>query len=99
MLICMRQVLENLCDMDNKMKSLRCWNREAESYIKKDDVPVSVSIMTVNTIKPLRELDIAHFLPHQRIHHETHSLSKSFAAIEVVITIHIKKISTICQDS
>lgn len=76
--------------MDNKMTSLRCWNREAESYIKKDDVPVSVSIMTVNTIKPLRELDIAHFLPHQRIHHETHSLFDGFAIVDVVITVQVQ---------
>jgi len=90
MLICMRQVLENLCDTDNKMKSSRRWNREAESYIKKDDVPVSVSIMTVNTIKPLRELDIAHFLPHQRIHHETHSLFYGLAIVDVVITVQVQ---------
>jgi len=90
MLICIRQVLENLCDMDNKMKSLRCWNREADSYIKKDDVPVSVSIMTVNSIKPLRELDIAHFLPHQRIHHETHSLFYGLAIVDVVITVQVQ---------
>jgi hypothetical protein len=86
----MMQVLENLCDKDNKMKSLRLWNREAESYIKKDDVPVSVSIMTVNTVKPLRELDIAHFLPHQRIHHETHSLFYGLAIVDVVITVQVQ---------
>jgi hypothetical protein len=86
----MMQVLENLCDKDNKMKSERLWNREAESYIKKDDVPVSVSIMTVNTIKPLRELDIAHFLPHQRIHHETHSLFYGLAIVDVVITVQVQ---------
>jgi len=33
-----------------------------ESYIKKDNIPVGVSIMTINPIEPLRKLHIANFL-------------------------------------
>jgi hypothetical protein len=74
----------------NHINSPKCWNREAGSYIKKDNVPVSISIVTINTIKPLRELHIANFLPHQRIHHETHSFFYGLAVIDVVITIQVQ---------
>jgi len=42
------------------------------AYIKEYGVAVGVSVMLVNTIKPLRELDIAHPFSKQWIHHETH---------------------------
>jgi hypothetical protein len=58
--------------------------------IKEDNVPVSISIMPVNTIKPLRELHVAHFLPQQRIHHETHSLFYGLAVVDVVITVQVQ---------
>lgn len=69
------------------------------AYIKEYGVAVGVSVMLVNTIKPLRELDIAHPFSKQRIHHETHRLPKSLTIIDIVITIQVQQISSICQHS
>jgi len=33
------------------------------TYIKEDNITVRISVMPVNTIKSLRELNIAYFLP------------------------------------
>lgn len=68
-------------------------------YIKEDNVAISISIVQINPIKTLWELNITSFPPHGRIHHEAHSFTKSFAVIKVVITINIQKIGTIGQDS
>lgn len=60
------------------------------TYIEEDNVAISISIVQINAIKTLRELNVASFLSISRIHHETHGLFKSFAVIEVVITIDIQ---------
>lgn len=85
----MMQVLGNPCKL-TRTTSKKFWKRDLESYIKKDNIPVSVSIVTINTIKPLRELHIANFLPHQRIHHEAHSFFYGLAIVYVVITIQVQ---------
>lgn len=72
---------------------------QVNAYIKEYSVPVGISIMLVNTIKSLWELDIAHPLSYQWIHHETHWLSKSLTIIDVVITIQVQQIRCICQHS
>lgn len=68
---------------------------DAKSYIKKDDIPVGISIMTINPIKSLRELHIANFLSYQRVHHKTHCFLYSLAVINVVITIQVQQIWSI----
>ena len=74
-------------------------NRVAETYIEKDNVSVSISIVTVNTVKSLRELHITHFLPYQRIHHETHCFPYGLAIVDVVITVQIQHVRSICKNS
>jgi hypothetical protein len=64
----------------------------AKSYIEKDDIPVSISVMTINPIKSLRELHIANFLSKQRIHHKTHSFLYGLAVVDVVVTVQIQQI-------
>ena len=71
----------------------------SETYIKKDNISISISIVQVDAVKPLWELNIAGFPSKSRIHHETHGFFKTFAIVEIVITIHVQKICTICQDS
>lgn len=47
----------------------------------------------MNSIKPLRKLNVVVCLISQcRIHHETHSFSKCFTVIEVVITINVENV-------
>jgi hypothetical protein len=60
---------------------------------------IGISIIAINTIKPLGKLDIAHFLAKLGIHHEAHGLSKRFAVVDIVITIKIEEIGCICEDS
>eukprot|EP01018_Ginkgo_biloba_P018128 Gb_05832 [translate_table: standard] len=55
--------------------------------------------MPINTIKPLRKLNIASFLPKIRIHHKTHCLTQGLAVIYVVITIKIQQERAIGKDS
>lgn len=42
------------------------------TYIKEDDVSVGVSIIVIDTIESLRELNIAKLFPELRIHQEAH---------------------------
>jgi hypothetical protein len=70
-----------------------------KTYIKEDNIAIGISIVQINAIKSLRKLDIACLLSISGIHHETHCFFKSFAIIEIVITINIQKICTIGQDS
>ena len=70
-----------------------------KTYIEEDNIAIGISIVQVNAIKSLRKLNIACLLSISRIHHETHSLLKSFAIIEIMITIDIQKICTVGQDS
>jgi hypothetical protein len=72
-------------------KKCICMDVYKHAYIKEYGVAVGVSVMLVNTKKPLRELDIAHPLSNQWIHHETHCLSKSLTIIDVVITIQVQQ--------
>lgn len=69
------------------------------TYIKEDNIAISISIVQVNAIKPLRKLYIAGFPSKSRIHHKTHGFFKSFAVVEVVITIDVQEICSIGQDS
>lgn len=81
-----------------KTNILRNDNKWTFTYIKENNIAIGISIMQVNAIKTLRELYITCFLAKSRIHHETHCFFQSFAVIEIVITIDIQKIGTICQD-
>ena len=66
-----------------------------KSYIEKDDIPISISIMTVNAIESLWELHITNFLSYQGIHHKTHCFLYSLAVVDVVITIQVQHIWSI----
>uniref|UniRef100_A0A2P2P0H8 Uncharacterized protein n=1 Tax=Rhizophora mucronata TaxID=61149 RepID=A0A2P2P0H8_RHIMU len=58
--------------------------------------------MTVNTIKPLRKLDIAYLLSKLRVHQKAHGFPYSFAVVDVVVTIQIQHkwgIGEHCRDS
>jgi hypothetical protein len=46
--------------------------------------------MAINTIKPLRKLDIAELLPKLGIHQKAHGFSYSLAVIDVMVTIQIQ---------
>ena len=67
------------------------------TYVEKDYVAIGISIVQINAIKTLWELYITCFLPICRVHHETHGFLESFAVVEVVITIDIQKICSICK--
>jgi hypothetical protein len=66
-----------------------------KSYIEEDHVPVGVSIMTINPIKPLRELHITNLLSNQRVHHKTHCFLYSLAIVDVMITIQVEHVWSI----
>nr|GMD94060.1 hypothetical protein BHM03_00000279 [Ipomoea batatas] len=57
------------------------------SYVEKQNISVSIS---VNPIKPVRELNKAHSLSQQWIHHETHRLPQRLAVVDVVIAVQIQ---------
>lgn len=69
-----------------------------KAYIKEDDVTIGISIVTINAVKPLWELDIAKLLTQVRIHQETHGFSDCLAIVDVVITIKIQNEGCICKD-
>ena len=73
--------------------------KEVHAHIKENSVSIGISIISVNTIKPLWELNIADSLSKQWIHHETHRLPKSLTVIDVVITIQVQQIRCICEHS
>jgi len=73
--------------MNNSRKG--CGDREWCTYIEEYNITIRVSVTFINPIESLRELNITNFLSRLRIHHETHCFSKSFAIIDVVITIDI----------
>jgi len=63
---------------------------------------IGISIISVNAIKPLRELNITDFLPKSRIHHKTHGLAKGLAVVYIMVTIkieHIRAIGKNCRNT
>lgn len=62
----------------------------AVTYIKEDCVSVGISIMPINAIESLGELDITHLLSNLGIHQETHGLPRSFAVVDIVITVQVQ---------
>lgn len=60
------------------------------TYIKEDRVSVGITIIPINAIESLRELDIANLLSYLGVHQETHGLPRSFAVVNVVITIQVQ---------
>lgn len=69
------------------------------TYIKEDDISVSISIMRINTIESLWKLDVAELLSYVGIHEKTHCFPCSLAVIEIVITIQIEYVRCISQHS
>lgn len=69
-----------------------------KTYIEKHSVVISVSIVPINTIKSLGELDVTTSLADRRIHHKAHSLSKSLTVVDVMITIQVEHVWGIGQD-
>ena len=67
-------------------------NMKSKSYIKEDDILVSISIMTINGVESLWELHVANFLSYQRIHHKTHCFLDCLAVVHIVITIQVQHI-------
>jgi hypothetical protein len=72
--------------------------KQPRTYIKKYNISVWVSIMTINPIESLRKLYIANFFSNLRVHHETHGFSKCLAIVDVVITINIQNIRCVWDD-
>lgn len=71
----------------------------AQTYIKENNISISISIMAINTIEPLWELNIAELLSKLRIHQKAHSFPYSFTIVEVMITIKIQHERCICEHS
>ena len=69
--------------------------RGCTTYIEEDNIAIRVSIVPINPIESLRELNVTDFLSGLRIHHETHCFSKSFAIVDVVITVDVQKIRSV----
>lgn len=60
------------------------------TYIKEDCVSIGISIIPINAIEPLRELNIADLFPSLWVHQETHCLSHGLAVIYVMVTIQVQ---------
>lgn len=69
------------------------------TYIEKDNVAVSISIVQVNAIETLWKLNVAGLPSISRIHHKAHGFFTSFTVVEVVITIDVQNICSISKDS
>ena len=65
------------------------------TYIVKHNAAITVSAVSTDPIESLRELNVTDFLSGLRIHHETHCFSKSFAIVDVVITVDVQKIRSV----
>jgi len=61
-----------------------------DAYIKENSIAIGISIIPINTIKPLWKLDIANIFPKVGIHHKAHSFPQGFTVVYVVITIKIQ---------
>jgi len=61
-----------------------------DTYIKENSITVGISIILINTVKPLWELDIANIFSKVWIHHKAHSFPQRFTIVYVVITIKIQ---------
>jgi len=61
-----------------------------DTYIKENSIAIGISIVLINTIKPLWKLDIANIFPKVRIHHKAHSFPQRFTIVDVMITIKIQ---------
>lgn len=68
------------------------------TYIKEHNISISISIMTINTIKSLRKLDIAELLPELGIHQKAHGFPYSLAVVDVMITIQVQHKRGIGED-
>ena len=71
----------------------------SSTYVKEHNIPIGVSITAINAIEPLWELYIADISANSRVHHEAHCFTDGFAVVNIVITIKIKNVRSICQDS
>lgn len=60
------------------------------AYIEEDCISVGITIVPVNAIKSLRELDIANLPSNLGVHQETHGLSRSLAVVHIMVTIQVE---------
>lgn len=72
---------------------------EFEAYVKEDDIAVGISIMSINAIKPLWELDITKLLSQLGVHEKAHGFSDGLAIVNVVIAVQIQHEGCICENS
>lgn len=70
-----------------------------ETYVEEDGVPIGISIVLIDSVESLGELNIADFPPNLRIHQEAHRLPYSLAVVDVVIAIQVEHEWSICQHS
>lgn len=67
------------------------------TYIEEDDVSVGVSIITINSIESLRELNITELFPELWIHQKAHRFSNGSTVVDVMITIQVEHKWSICE--
>jgi hypothetical protein len=72
---------------------------QLSTHIKEHNVPIGISITAVNAVEPLWELHVADISANSRVHHEAHCFTNSFAVVNIVITVKIKNVRSICQNS
>ncbi|RZR75793.1 hypothetical protein BHM03_00000279 [Ensete ventricosum] len=65
--------------------------KRSVNYIKEDHIAIGISIVAIDSVEPLRELDVAELLPQLRVHKETHGFPDGLAVVDVVITVQIQQ--------
>ena len=70
------------------MVNLICMSQQA--YVEEDGVPVSVSVVRVDAVEPLRELHVADLPADLRVHEEAHGLPDGLAVVDVVVTVQVE---------
>lgn len=73
--------------------------KSLKAYVKEDNIAVGISIMSINAIKPLWELDITKLLSQLGVHEKAHGFSDGLAIVNVVIAVQIQHEGCICENS
>jgi hypothetical protein len=60
------------------------------THVEEDDVAVGVSVVAVDAVEALRELDVAELLAELRVHEEAHGLAHGLAVVDVVVAVEVE---------
>jgi hypothetical protein len=61
-------------------------------YVEEDGVVIGVTVVAVDAVEALGELDVADFGADVGVHHEAHGFADGFAVVDVVVAVEVEHV-------